>query len=319
MTRRCAVLDDYQDVARSAADWGVLGGEIDIDVFREPLAGPDELAEELRGHEIVVIMRERTRFDAEVFARLPGLRLLVTTGMRNAAIDLDSAARHGVVVCGTRGRSEPTAELAWALILGAARNIVTEAGALRSGGRWQQTIGVDLAGSRLGIVGLGRIGQQVARIGLAFGMDVLAWSPRLTPARAAEAGIAPAASRDELLSTSDIVSIHLVLSERTRGLIGDAELALMRPSAILVNTSRGPIVNERALVTALGNGTIGGAALDVFDTEPLPDHHPLRRLPNVLATPHLGYVTRRTYEQFYGDAVEDISAYLAGTPTRRLI
>jgi phosphoglycerate dehydrogenase-like enzyme len=318
MICRCAVLDDYQGVALSAADWGVLRGQVEVDVFRKPLSGPDELVEALSGHEIAVIMRERTRFDAEVLARLPELRLLVTTGMRNAAIDLDAARRRGVVVCGTRGRSEPTAELTWALILGTARHIVTEAGALRSGGPWQQTVGLDLAGARLGVMGLGTIGVQVARIGLAFGMDVLAWSPHLTAARAADVGVALAASKDELLATSDVVTIHLVLGDRTHNLIGAAELALMRPSTILVNTSRGPIVDERALVAALADKTIAGAGLDVFDTEPLPADHPLRRLPNVLATPHLGYVTGRTYERFYGDAVEDVSAYLAGASIRRL-
>jgi len=315
---RCAVLDDYQGVALSAADWGVLRGQVEVDVFRDPFSGPDDLVAALSGHEIVVIMRERTRFDADVLARLPALRLLVTTGMRNAAIDLDAAGRQGVVVCGTGGRSEPTAELTWALVLGTARHIVTEAGALRSGGPWQQTVGVDLAGSRLGVVGLGTVGRQVARIGLAFGMDVLAWSPHLTEARAAEVGVALAASKEELLATSDVVTIHLVLSERTHHLVGAAELALMRPSAILVNTSRGPIVDERALVAALEDGTISGAGLDVFDTEPLPVDHPLRRLPTVLATPHVGYVTGRTYERFYGDVVEDISAYLAGAPIRGL-
>ncbi|NMH99294.1 D-2-hydroxyacid dehydrogenase family protein [Pseudonocardia sp. K10HN5] len=318
MRPRCAVLDDYQGVALDVADWTPVRDAVDVEVFREHIADPDALVEAIGDHEIVVIMRERTPFDATLLARLPQLRLLVTTGMRNAAIDLAAAAGHGVVVCGTQGRAQPTAELTWGLILDLARSITAENTALRADGPWQSTLGTDLAGARLGVLGLGRLGSQVARVGLAFGMDVVAWSPHLTTERAAAAGVGLAASKAELFATSDVVTIHLVLGPGTRGLVGAGELAVMRPGAYLVNTSRGPIVDEDALIAALRAGRIAGAALDVFDVEPLPADHPFRTLPNVLATPHLGYVTHGTYEVFYRDAVEDIAAFLRGTPIRVL-
>ena len=318
MKRRCAVLDDYQGVAMEMADWGPVRDRVDVDVFREHLDGEDALVEALREHEIVVLMRERTPLRRSLLERLPALRLLITTGMRNASVDVAAATERGVVVCGTGGLATGTSELTWALILDLARGVTKENTGLRDGGPWQQTVGVDLAGARLGLIGLGRLGAQVARVGLAFGMDVLAWSQNLTKERAAEVGVTLAGSKAELLAESDFVSIHLVLSERTRGLLGAGDLALIRPSAYLVNTSRGPIVDESALVDALRAGRIGGAGLDVFDVEPLPAEHPFRTLPNVLATPHLGYVTQGGYRVFYRDIVADIDAYLAGAPIRVL-
>jgi phosphoglycerate dehydrogenase-like enzyme len=252
-----------------------------------------------------------------VLERLPDLRLLVTTGPRNASIDVTAAAELGITVCGTRAHAPGTAELTWALVLAVARHLPAEDASVRAGG-WQQTVGTDLAGARLGLLGLGRLGERVARIGLAFEMDVVAWSANLTDERAAEVGVRRVATKEELLRTADVVSIHLQLSDRTRGLIGARELALMKPGAILVNTSRGPIVDEPALVQALRDGVLGGAGLDVFDVEPLPREHPLRELRRAVLTPHLGYVTRRTYEVFYGDAVDDVAAWLAGFPVRAL-
>ncbi|HEX4788185.1 MAG TPA: D-2-hydroxyacid dehydrogenase family protein [Actinospica sp.] len=318
MTLTCAVLDDYQDAALRSADWSRLDGSVAVRTLREHLTDRAELVAALADCDIVVAMRERTRFDAELIGSLPRLRLLVTTGMRNAAIDLEAAAAHGVTVSGTAGSGRSTAELTWALILGLARHVAAENGALRGGGRWQSTVGRDLSGGTLGLLGLGRIGGQVARIGGAFGMDVLAWSRNLTAERAAEAGARLAGSKEELLAASDFVSIHLVLSERTRGLVGEAELRAMRPHAYLVNTSRAAIVDQTALLRALTANTIAGAGLDVFETEPLPADDPLRALPNVLATPHLGYVTEGNYRTFYTEAVEDIAAFLNGAPTRVL-
>lgn len=318
MKLRCAVLDDYQDVALSSADWSVVRDAVDVVSHRRCFTDRDELVEAIGDCEIVVIMRERTPFPAELFARLPRLRLLVTTGMRNASVDLEAAARHGVTVCGTASSTEPPVELTWALILGLARHLVRESTALRDGGPWQSTVGMDLHGRRLGLLGLGKIGTKVARIGRAFGMDVAAWSHNLTPARAAEEGVGFVSSLEELLETSDVVSVHLVLGDRTRGLLGAPELRRMRPTAYLVNTSRAAIVDQAALADALRGGWIAGAGVDVFDEEPLGPEHPFRTLPNLLGTPHLGYVTRRNYEGYYRDAVEDIRAYLAGEPVRVL-
>lgn len=312
------MLDDYQDAAAGSADWSALDGRVAVRALREHLTDREELVAALADAEIVVAMRERTPFDAALFDRLPRLRLLVTTGMRNASLDLAAADAHGVTVCGTAGSGRSTAELTWALILGLARHVVDENRALREGLRWQSTLGRDLSGATLGVIGLGRIGGQVAAIGTAFGMDVLAWSRNLTAQRAAEAGVRLAASKRELLAASDFVTLHLVLSDRTRGLIGDAELGAMRRDAYLVNTSRAGIVDREALLRALREGRIAGAGLDVFDTEPLPADDPFRTLPNVLATPHLGYVTEQNYRVFYGEAVEDIAAFLDGKPVRVL-
>ncbi|MEU5541698.1 D-2-hydroxyacid dehydrogenase family protein [Streptomyces sioyaensis] len=318
MTWRCAVLDDYQDIARSMADWSVLAGDVDVRTLQRPFGSEDEVVAAIGDCEIVVAMRERTPFPASLLARLPRLRLLITSGMRNAAIDLEAAARHGVTVCGTASNTEPPVELTWALILGLARNLVTESTAMRADGPWQSTLGADLHGRTLGLLGLGKIGTRVARIGQAFGMNVTAWSRNLTAERAAEAGVRLAASKEELLEAGDFVSVHLVLSDRTRGLLGADELRRMRPTAHLVNTSRAAIVDQPALLRALRENWIAGAGLDVFDQEPLPAGHPLRTLPNVLALPHLGYVTRRNYEGYFQQAVEDITAFLAGSPIREL-
>lgn len=312
--KRIAVLDDHQDVARSTADWSPLEGRATVETFRRHIDDEDELVALLSAFEIVVAMRERTPFPRSVLERLPRLELLVTTGPFNAAIDIDAAEERGVTVCGTRGRLPPTAELTWALVLACVKQLPACQEAMR-GGDWQTVLGGDLAGRRLGIVGLGRYGTLVADVGRAFGMDVVAWSPNLTAARCEEVGVG-LATKEELFATSDVVSVHLVLSERTRGVVGARELRAMKPSAFLVNTSRGPLVDERALVRALEEGRIAGAGLDVFDVEPLPVDHPLRRLENVVLTPHMGYVTRATYEVFYGDAVEDIVAYLDGRVVR---
>jgi phosphoglycerate dehydrogenase-like enzyme len=318
MKLRCAVLDDYQGVATTMADWSPVTDRIEVLSFTEHAGTEDELAKALADVDIVVTLRERVPFPASLLARLPRLKLLVASGMRNSVIDYAAAERQGVTVCGTGSASTPPVELTWALILGLARGIVAENAALRAGGPWQSTVGADLHGRRLGLIGLGKIGSRVAAVGLAFGMEVVAWSQHLTEERAGEAGVALAASLEELLSTSDIVSIHLALSERTRGLLGARELALLKPTAYLVNTSRAAIVDEDALIDALRRGAIAGAGLDVFGTEPLPADHPMRTLPRLLATPHLGYVTEANYRRYYGDAVEDIEAFLAGSPVRRL-
>lgn len=314
---RCTILDDYQQVALACADWSGLGKEVGVEAIFEPIADHDRLAERLAAVDIVVAMRERTRFDRGLFERLPALRLLVTTGMRNASIDLDAANERGITVCGTGSHPGPAAELTWALILALAREIPREAEALRRGG-WQTTLGRSLHGATLGIVGVGKIGAQMASVGRAFGMNVIGWSRSLTPERAASLGIERCAALDALLRAADIVTVHLTLTPETRGLIGANEFAAMKRDALLVNTSRGPIVDERALLAALDQRRIAGAALDVYDREPLPPDHPLRTHPKVLATPHLGYVSRENYAVFYGDAVDDIRQWLAGTPVRLL-
>ena len=319
MTLRCAVLDDYQDVALTASDWSVLGDDVAVTVFRDNLGTEADVAAALADYDAVVLMRERTPFPRALFARLPRLRLLITTAMRNASIDLDAAAEHGVMVCGTGSIENHTVELTWALILGLARHLVVEHASVRSGGRWQSTVGTDLSGSTLGVLGLGRLGTKVAGIGQAFGMHVVAWSQNLTAERAADVGVALAPTKAALFAESDIISIHLVLSERTRGAVGAGELAAMRRSALLVNTSRGPIVDRDALLTALREERIGGAALDVFDREPLPSDDELRRAPRLLTTPHIGYVTRGNYSRYFSDVVGDLAAYIAGEPVRRLV
>ncbi|MBU2663993.1 D-2-hydroxyacid dehydrogenase family protein [Actinoplanes bogorensis] len=316
---RIVVLDDYQRVARSYGPFDSLAGD-EVEVLHDHLDDTGLLVAALRGAEVVVAMRERTAFPAALFGELPDLRLLVTTGMGNASIDMAAARAHDVTVCGTEmggaGRSSSTAELTWALILAVHRHVVTEDRALRDG-RWQTTVGTDLNGGTLGVMGLGKLGTQVARIGQAFDMRVIAWSENLTPERAAEAG-AEYVSRDELFGRSDVLTVHLKLSPRTTGLIGAAELAAMKSSAVLVNTSRGPIVDRNALAAALTAGTIAGAGLDVFDVEPLPAGDPLRGAPNTVLLPHVGYVTERTYRTMYEQAVEDITAWRAGEPLRVL-
>ncbi|MDU0200693.1 D-2-hydroxyacid dehydrogenase family protein [Paenibacillus sp. MAH-36] len=317
MKLRCAILDDYQQVALTAADWSTITDQVEVKSINQHIDQQDELVELIADCEIVVIMRERTPFRASLLQRLPHLKLLVTTGMRNASIDLDAAAAQGITVCGTGGAGNATAELTWALVLGLARNIVQEHNAIRNG-QWQSTIGTDLYGKTLGVLGLGKLGTKIAKFGQAFGMDVVAWSQNLTQERADEVGVRFANSKEELLESSDFVSIHLVLSDRTRGLIGAADLKRMRPSAYLINTSRAPIVDQEALAEALQNRWIAGAAVDVFEVEPLPKDDAYRSLPNLLTTPHIGYVSEANYQAFYRDVVEDIREYLAGSPVRTL-
>ena len=311
---RIAVLDDYQGVALSVGGWERLPTDCQIEAFRDHLKDEDALAQRLQPFDIVVAMRERTAFPRSLLSRLPSLRLLVTTGMRNAAFDMQATKDLGITVCGTGGLPTPTAELTWGLIIGCARHIAVEDRATRAG-HWQTTIGPTLHGKTLACLGLGNLGSQVAKVGLAFGMEVIAWSQNLTPERAEQVGVR-LVSKDELFSHADVLSIHLVLSERTRGLVGARELALLKSDAFLINTSRGPIVDEDALVAALRERRIAGAGLDVFDEEPLPAGHPYLQLGNTLITPHLGYVTLETYERFYGGAVEDILGFLSGSPVR---
>ena len=316
--RTCLILDDYQQVALALADWTRLSDRVAVSAIAEPIPDREALVARIDQAEILVIMRERTPFPAALLERLPRLELLVTSGLRNLAIDVAAAKARGITVCGTDSSPTPPTELTWALILGLARHIPQENQALRTGGPWQSTLGTDLAGATLGLLGLGKIGTRVAAIGRAFGMRVIAWSPNLDEGRAAAAGVERAASKEALLEASDVVSIHLVLGERTRGLLGEVELRRMRKSAYLVNTSRAPIVDQAALRRALEEGWIAGAGLDVFEIEPLPADDPFRRLPNVLALPHLGYVTRDNYRTYFTQAVDDIEAWLAGSPIRTL-
>jgi phosphoglycerate dehydrogenase-like enzyme len=313
---RVAILDDYQRVALALADWKSLGSEVSVKVFHERLSGEDTLAERLQDFEVVVAMRERTHFPRSLLQRLPKLKLLVTTGMINVAIDAKAAAELGIVVSGTRMLTPPTAELTWGLIIALARHIPQEVQQMRSGG-WQTTIGAGLNGKVLGLLGLGKLGGEVARVGRAFQMEVIAWSQNLSAEHAGSLG-AVRVEKGELFQRADFVSVHVVLSKRTRGLVTARELALMKPSAYLINTSRGPIVDERALIDALTTRKLAGAALDVYDEEPLPPEHPLRKLDNVVLTPHLGYVTAENYQRCYSDAVEDIRAFIAGQPIRTI-
>ncbi|HEY4142919.1 MAG TPA: D-2-hydroxyacid dehydrogenase family protein [Pseudolabrys sp.] len=316
MIYRCAILDDYQNIALKMADWGSLRSDVDVHVFDRPFADAAEVKHSLQGFHIVNAMRERTPFPREVIDALPDLKLLITTGMANKSIDL-AACKGRVTVCGTQGVGNPTTGIAFGLMLELTRRIGFENARMKAGQPWQVTIGPDLEGLTLGIVGLGKLGKRVARIAQAFGMNVLAWSPNLTAEKAEAAGIAYA-SKEDLLRQADIVTIHMQLSERTIGLLGEADLALMKPSAYLVNTSRGPLVDEKALIDGLTQKRIGGAGLDVFNVEPLPLEHPFRTLENVVMTPHLGYVTQQNYKKNYGDVVENIRAFVNGTPVRVL-
>jgi phosphoglycerate dehydrogenase-like enzyme len=313
---RVAVLDDYQAAALSLADWQSLHPRAQIEAFTDHLDDLDALAHRLHVFDGAVAMRERTPFPRTLFEKLPNLRLLVTAGMRNAAIDLAAATEHKVQVCGTDMLPYPTAELTWGLILALARHIPREDHALRAG-RWQTSLGIGLKGKTLGLLGLGRLGGQVARIGKAFGMEVIAWSQNLTAERAGETDAA-AVAKEALFERADVLSIHVVLSPRTRGLVGAADLARMKPTAFLINTSRGPIVDEPALLAALRERRIAGAGLDVFEPEPLPHNHPVLALDNVVLTPHLGYVTEEGYRLAYGHAVEDVRAFLDGAVLRPL-
>ncbi len=305
---RVAILDDYQNVAMQMADWTPVAERADIAVFNDHVSDPDDLVERLAPFDVVFVMRERTPLPRMVIERLPRLKMIASTGPFNASIDMAAANEHGIHVGTTGGSVASTVELTWALILAASCDIVAESLAVRAG-KWQTSVGRELAGRVLGVLGLGRIGARVAGIGVAFGMEVIAWSENLTAESAAEAG-ATYVAKDELFGRSDVLTIHLKLSERTTGLVGAAELEAMKPTALLVNTSRGPIVDEKALIDALRSQTIGGAALDVFDIEPLAAGHPLRTLDNVLATPHIGYVADHNYRIFYRDAVAAISGWL---------
>jgi len=305
---RIAVLDDYQNVALSMADWSVLDPRATVTIFNDHLTDSDAIIARLQSFEVVCVMRERTPMTRAVIERLPVLRLIVSTAHRNASIDLAVAAERGIAVAHTGYSSTPTIELTWALILASARHLIAENASLRVGG-WQRYVGEDLSERTLGVLGLGNVGGEVARIGRAFGMRVIAWSDHLTTERASQAG-AVLVTKEELFRQADIVTVHLVLSERTRGLVGKRELALMKPTAYLVNTSRGPIVMETDLIHALENNTIAGAAVDVFDQEPLAADHPFRRLPKLLATPHIGFVSRDLYRRFYEDTVSNIARWL---------
>jgi phosphoglycerate dehydrogenase-like enzyme len=310
------VLDDYQGVALSAADWSPLAGAVDVQVVTRHVSDESELTEILTGRQALVVMRERTPIRRSLLSRLPDLRLIVTTGPFNAAVDVAAATEQGITVCGTGGYVEPTVELTWSLILALTRRLTVEDRALRDG-RWQTTLGTELAGSTLGIVGLGRIGSRVAKVGTAFGMTLIAWSQNLDPEYAASQDVRPV-SKAELFEQSDVVTVHLVLSERTRGVVGGPEIDAMRPSAFLVNTSRGPIVDEGSLIEALRAQRIAGAGLDVFDTEPLPAGSPILAAPNTVLTPHLGYVTDQLYRLFYREVIEDLAAYIDGEPIRTI-
>ena len=313
---KIAILDDYQNVALTMADWSVVPDEHEIVVFDDHLADIEQVADRLKDFDIICIMRERTPLPRQLIEMLPNLKLLITSGMRNASIDLAAAADAGVTVCGTGASGYATAELAWSLILALVRNIGIEDRSMRERG-WQNTIGNELRGKTIGILGLGRLGGRVASYARAFEMNVLAWSQNLTAERAAECG-AELVPLDDLLARSDVVTVHLVLSDRTRNLLGAAELAKLKPTAYLVNTSRGPIVNEVALMDVLEHGRIRGAGLDVFDVEPLPFDHPMRNLSNAILTPHVGYVTEETYRIFFAEMVENIVAYMDGAPIRVL-
>jgi phosphoglycerate dehydrogenase-like enzyme len=314
----CAVIDDYQNVAAGMADWSRIADQVEVTFLHDRVATRESLVNRLRDFDIIAVMRERTPFDRSLLEQLPRLKLLVTTGHRNASIDVAAANERGVTVCGTSSLESPAAELTWGLILALVRKLPLELHEFRHGGPWQNTLGMDLAGAQLGIIGLGRLGARVARVALAFDMKVMAWSANLSAERCASLGVEHAGSLDHLLTSGDIVTIHMILSDRTRGLIGAPQLRRMKPSALLINTARAPIIDETALITALKERWIAGAGLDVFDEEPLPAQHPFRSLDNVVATPHLGFVTEGNYREFYGMIVEDIAAWLQGAPVRLL-
>lgn len=315
MHHRCAILDDYQNVALKFADWSPLKDQIDITVFDKPFASSDEAVRALQDFEIICAMRERTSFNSEVLTALPNLKLLLTSGMKNAAFDLETAKVRGITVCGTGGVGNATAGLAIGLMLELTRKIGFENARMHAGEAWQTTVGQDVEGMTLGVVGLGKLGQKVATIAKALGMNVIAWSQNLTPEACASAGVTYA-TKDELFAKADVITIHLVLSSRSRGLIAREDLERMKPTSYLINTARGPIVDEAALLDVLQKRKIAGAALDTFSVEPLPVDHPLRKLDNVVLTPHLGYVTQQNYSRYYADMVEDIAAWLNGAPIR---
>jgi phosphoglycerate dehydrogenase-like enzyme len=315
MPHRCAILDDYQNIALSMADWSPVKSELDIKVFNEPLGGSEQTIKALQGFPIICAMRERTAFSRQVIEALPDLKLLITTGARNNSIDVAAAKERNVVVCGTPSFGNPTAGITIGLMLEVTRRIGYEHARLKAGAPWQSTVGLDLEGLTLGVIGLGKLGVRVTNLAKAFGMKVIAWSQNMTPEKAREHG-ADYVSKEELFRQADIVSVHVQLSDRTRGLIGAKEIGLMKPSAYIINTSRGPIIEETGLLVALRENRIAGAGLDVFDVEPLPHDHPFRKMDNVVITPHLGYVSVQNYQQYFGGIVEDIRAWLDGKPVR---
>jgi len=312
---RCAILDDYQNVALTVADWSKVASDLDIKVFNQHLGGADKVVEALAGFEVVCAMRERTGFPRAVIEKLPNLKLLITTGLRNASIDVAAAKERGVVVCGTPSIGNPTSGIAIGLMLELTRRIGYENARMKAGVPWQSTIGVDLDGLTLGVLGLGKLGTRTANIAKAFGMKVIAWSQNLTAEKCKEAGV-EYVSKDDLFRQADFITIHVILSQRTRGLVGAREIALMKPTAYLINTSRGPIIDEAAMLAALREKKIAGAGLDVFEVEPLPIDHPLRKLDNVVLTPHLGYVAVQNYRAYFGGVVDDIRAFMDGKPVR---
>jgi len=315
MRYRCAVLDDYQNVALKLADWSKVTNDVDVTVFNEPFASTEEVHRKLKGFHIVCAMRERTPFRRDTIEALPDLKLLITTGARNNSFDVKAAAERGIVVCGTTSFGNPTTGIAFGLILELTRRIGFENARMKAGEPWQVTLGSDVEGLTLGVVGLGKLGQRSAAVAKAFGMNVVAWSQNLTAEKAAAAGV-EYVSKEDLFRRADVVTIHLILSDRSRGLIGAKELGLMKPTAFLVNTARGPIVDEKALIAVLTERRIAGAGLDVFDIEPLPKDHAFRKLDNVVITPHLGYVSLQNYRKYFPDIVEDIRAFLDGKPVR---
>jgi D-3-phosphoglycerate dehydrogenase len=315
MPHRCAILDDYQNVATKLADWSIP--DVEVKVFNEPFADQKAAVAALKGFSIICMMRERTPFLKPTLEQLPDLKLLLTSGARNASIDLDYAAERGITVCGTGAAGQPTAELAIGIMLELARKIGYENNRMKSGVLWQSTLGIELAGKTLGLLGFGKLGSKVGEIGKAIGMKLIAWSENLTHEKA-RAGGATLVSKQDLFRQSDFLSVHLVLSDRSRGLVGARELALMKPTAFIINTSRGPIINEPALLSVLGQRKIAGAGLDTYDVEPLPLNHPLRKLDNVVLTPHLGYVSQEGYAVYFTQMVEDIKAWLAGSPVREI-
>jgi phosphoglycerate dehydrogenase-like enzyme len=318
MTRlRCAILDDYLNVTLKLADWSGIADRVEVTVFNQPFASPEAAASALKDFEIILAMRERTPFPRTLFAALPKLKLLITSGMRNASIDSEAAKDHGVVFCGTQWNRDPTAALTMGLILELTRSIGRENARMHAGEPLQKFIGLEIEGRTLGVVGLGKLGAKVAGLAKAFGMNVIAWSPNLTPERCKEVGVGYA-TKEELFATADIITVHVVLSQRSRGLVGREDLARMKPTSYLVNTARGPIVDEAALLDILQQKKIAGAAIDVFSVEPLPVDHPFRKLDNLVLTPHLGYVTEEGFRAHYGQMVEGIGAWLKGEPVRRL-
>jgi len=314
---RCAILDDYQNVALEVTDWSKVAGDLDVNVFNEHLGGPDSVVKALQGFDIICAMRERTAFPRAVIEKLSDAKLLITTGLRNASIDVAAAKERGVVVSGTPSVGNPTAGIAIGLMLELTRRIGYENARMKAGQPWQTTIGLDLDGLTLGILGLGKLGTRTAAIAKAFGMKVIAWSQNLTPEKCEAVGVGYV-SKEELFRQADFVSIHVVLSPRSRGLVGAEEIGLMKPSAYLINTSRGPIIDEAAMLAALRQRKIAGAGLDVFDVEPLPTDHPLRKMDNVVLTPHLGYVAMQNYRAYFGGVIEAIRGFLDGKPVRVL-